>query len=480
MCLEIRDVAAALVVCDRILERPLPYGWLVYDLSFWMIAPWATIAAYYGSYWDMLGALCISPFTIVTYRVCRLLKIAHLEVFLVPLVVGIVTPLIWRYVSNAEQDICHVVPQIFGCLLIYLPGAELVWGAMEIFQGSVVHGASRLVKGLLSAISLATFLVLGWQLFGRNFAVGWLFTTDSNGELLSLDSQKGAISSLPDSNWCAIPPPYSALPEGSPGYPSYLSWPLVVGVYNIPLNLLCLMNVYIPLRSFLGPFIVGQVGLLTLAFFQFQCTPDTCELPGVIQQVLAAFCATWVAMLVEIVQGLPSAISIIPVLFIFAPGSSAVLSVIGVMHRDVGDDAGSNEDSWTSLSMNAFSYGIGIYLGQEVWYDVMLARYRKRKLNAQKKDIHTPSNRTRSSLSAVGSEGSSAISDNDDWERDREFHSPQNIHGHGHVIRIKHNNTSDTVTENIAGGENPQSNSTIEKRNNHLSTNDVELVAAHD
>ena len=39
----------------------------------------------------------------------------------------------------------------------------------------------------------------------------------------------------------------------------------------------------------------------------------------------------------EIVQGLPCAISIIPVLFIFAPGSSSVLSVIGVMHREAGD-----------------------------------------------------------------------------------------------------------------------------------------------
>jgi uncharacterized membrane protein YjjP (DUF1212 family) len=340
MCREIRNVPAALVVCDRLLNRPLPYGWLVYDLSFWLIAPWATIAAYYGSYWDMLGALCISPFTIFTYHICHLLKITHLEVMLVPLVVGITTPLIWRFVSNAEQDICHVIPQIFGCLLIWLPGAELVWGAMEIFQGSVIHGASRLVKGLLSAISLATFLVLGWQVFGRNFAVGWLYSTDSNNNLLSLEKQRGAIGSLPDSNFCAIPPPYSALPEGTPGYPSYLSWPLVVGVYNMPLNLLCLMNVYIPLRSCLGPFIVGQVGLLSLAFFQFQCQPDTCELPAVIQQMLSAFFATWVAMVVELVQGLPSAISIIPVLFIFAPGSSAVLSVLGVVHRSAGDTRG--------------------------------------------------------------------------------------------------------------------------------------------
>ena len=164
MCGEIRDVKVALQVCDILLERKLPYGWIIYDLCFWWIAPWAAVAAYYGSYWDMLGALCISPFTILTYRLCHRFNITHLEVILVPLVVGIVTPLVWRYISNGGQDICHVLPQIFGCLLIWLPGAEIVWGTLEIFQGSVVHGASRLVKGLLSSISLGTFLVLGWQM----------------------------------------------------------------------------------------------------------------------------------------------------------------------------------------------------------------------------------------------------------------------------------------------------------------------------
>lgn len=125
MCGEIRDVSVALEVCDILLTRPLPYGWIIYDIVFWAIAPWAAIAAYYGSYWDMLGAACISPFTIWTYRLCHRFNLTHLEVMLVPLVVGIVTPLVWRYISNGGQDICHVLPQIFGCLLIWLPGAEV-------------------------------------------------------------------------------------------------------------------------------------------------------------------------------------------------------------------------------------------------------------------------------------------------------------------------------------------------------------------
>ena len=211
----------------------------------------------------MIGAAVISPFTIVTYRLCHRFNITHLEVILVPLVVGIVTPLVWRYISNGGQDICHVLPQIFGCLLIWLPGAEvsvmfdiytdlactyshssfdffkIVWGTLEVFQGSVVHGASRLVKGLLSSISLATFLVLGYQVFGRNLATGWLLTKDEQGNLLSLEDQIGAIASMPDSKWCSAPPPYPEEDGIYPGYPAYLNWALVVGVYNMPLNSKC-------------------------------------------------------------------------------------------------------------------------------------------------------------------------------------------------------------------------------------------------
>jgi uncharacterized membrane protein YjjP (DUF1212 family) len=50
---------------------------------------------------------------------------------------------------------------LLGALLIHLPGAEIVWGVLEILQGSVVHGSSRLVKGLISAICLAVFVTLG-------------------------------------------------------------------------------------------------------------------------------------------------------------------------------------------------------------------------------------------------------------------------------------------------------------------------------
>ena len=108
---------------------------------------------------------------------------------------------------------------------------------------------------------------------------------------------------------------------------------------------------------------MGQVGLLSLGYLQFQCTAESCEVAGPIQNLLSAYFATWIAMLFEAVSGLPSPICVIPVLFIFAPGSSAVLAIVGQMHASLGDTVGTNTAGWDSLAMQAFSYGVGIYLG---------------------------------------------------------------------------------------------------------------------
>ena len=232
-----RDIAIALHTLNKILAAPLPYGWMIYDLVFVGIGPWATIAAYYGSYYDMVGACLLSPITVVSYRLCEYLQISHLEEIVVPFNIGLVTPLVWRY-TNGGQDLCHITPMYMGALLIHLPGAEIVWGVLEILQGSVVHGASRLVKGLISAICLAVFVTLGFQVFGRNLAQNWLIKRGTVFHHTTI----GAKASLPDSEWCPN--------TREPYYPEYFTWYFIIGVYNIPLNILCLMNVYIPIRDF--------------------------------------------------------------------------------------------------------------------------------------------------------------------------------------------------------------------------------------
>ena len=403
----------ALEVLNQMLATPLPYGWIIYDLVFLGIGPWATVAAYYGSYWDMLGAICLSPITVLTYRLCEKLKISHLEEILVPFNLGLFAPLIWRF-CNGGQDLCHITPMYMGALLIHLPGAELVWGAIEVLQGSVIHGASRLIKALIQATSLAVFLTLGWQVFGRNLSKDWL---------QSLDAPKwiGAVASLPESSWCE-----ETFPQY---YPDYMTWYFVIGVYNMPLNILCLANVFIPVRDFIGPFLVGQVGMLSLGYLQFQCTPDTCELPPAIQNILSAYAATWVAMVVEVLSGLPSPISVIPVLFIFAPGSAAVLSTVGTMHRVLGDNINTNTSSWEDLTKAAFTYGVGIFLAEQTWKPFLKAQFKARREAAYKKkkvNVAVQSDdQGGSNISVYNNRNSTVTFDFDEY-----FHSPQMI-AHG-------------------------------------------------
>lgn len=55
----------------------------------------------------------------------RVFRIVHLEIMLVPLALGIWAPLVWKYVSNGDQNICHISPQYIGPMLIHLPGAQV-------------------------------------------------------------------------------------------------------------------------------------------------------------------------------------------------------------------------------------------------------------------------------------------------------------------------------------------------------------------
>jgi len=246
--------------------------------------------------------------------------------------------------------------------------------SMLAYSHSTVS-AARMINGLFTAASLAVFLAAGWQVFGRNLASGWVYGAD--GENLDPEETVGPVATLPDSDRCS-----EAFPSDGPGY---ITWYLTISVLNIPLNLLCLQNVHIPLRDWPGPFLVGQVGLLTLLYLQLQCTDSGlggCMISPTLQNTLVAMAATTTAMIVELVQGLPAPISVIPVLFIFAPGSSAVLAVLGSTHIADGDEQGTNTDGWTELVLSAFSYGVGIYLVQELWRSVLRACLRKRRARA--------------------------------------------------------------------------------------------------
>eukprot|EP00966_Prymnesium_polylepis_P317947 7344652-Prymnesium_polylepis.1 len=130
----------------------------------------------------------------------------------------------------------------------------------------------------------------------------------------------------------------------------------------------------------LGPFLVGQLGLLSQGFLLFQCSSETCQMPSMLINSIAAFVAGSGAQLVEYVHegSLPATISVIPVLFIFAPGSGAVLSLMGQLHRDAGDMASGSSLLWESLALQGVTYMVGFYLAEEVWRPAMRAQYSTR------------------------------------------------------------------------------------------------------
>ena len=115
-------------MCDALLERPLPYGWLIQLVAFEGIGVLASVVAYPGSYYDMLGAALITPALLVTMQAGKALGIAHLEIMYVCFAVGAAAPLVWYYCSSAGQPLCHIGPQYIGPLLIHLPGCQIIWG----------------------------------------------------------------------------------------------------------------------------------------------------------------------------------------------------------------------------------------------------------------------------------------------------------------------------------------------------------------
>ena len=162
------DAAQALLVLDEIIERPLPYSWLVQLLNLECVCFWAALAAFMGSLQDMAGAALITPFSLDTLHSCKHTGLANLELVLCSLVVGIVTPPSWKHV--VEVPLCHV-PVLWACALLpYLPGCELIYGAYEVKYGSVINGAAQMMAALVRCMLMGLGLTIGWWVFGCSAA----------------------------------------------------------------------------------------------------------------------------------------------------------------------------------------------------------------------------------------------------------------------------------------------------------------------
>lgn len=136
-------------------------------LAFEGIGTLSAMVAYHGSYWDMLGAAAVTPVVILAMSLSKMFSVSYLEVMLVSFGVGMWMPVVWYYISNGDQIICHSLPQFVAPLICHLPGCQIVWGALELAHGSIIHGATRMVNGMFVAMLMAVFVCLGWQMWGR-------------------------------------------------------------------------------------------------------------------------------------------------------------------------------------------------------------------------------------------------------------------------------------------------------------------------
>lgn len=321
----------------------------------------------------MLGATLISPFAVLAMTFCSTFNVSHLQQFMVPFSVGVVTPVIWRRVTNGGQSFCHITPQWLGPMLIHLPASEIVWGVMEMIQGSSMHGSARLVKGIVNAMVIALSLTAGWQVFGRDLASDYLAAQDMIGGT-EVSGNTGSHASIPPSMTCAKP--FFMTHESG----SYFTWPVMFGVYGTPLAALTLVVTSVRPRDWLWPFCTCMSGILTMGYMIFECTAQTCQFPIVVANTVAATAATTVAMLGQQLSGVPEAISIIPAIFIFAPGSRAVLACIGAFQTAAGNTGSvtNQDDMWKVLVQQSLSFGVPIYLVVQCWQSALSAKLVRR------------------------------------------------------------------------------------------------------
>merc|ERR1711920_259433 len=106
-------------VLDEIIDRPLPYGWLVHLLNLQCLFSWAAIAAFMGDFQDLAATALIAPFVIAVMQLCKRFRLGNIELLLAAIAAGVVTPVVWKYI--VPLPICHVPRLWASALLVYLP-----------------------------------------------------------------------------------------------------------------------------------------------------------------------------------------------------------------------------------------------------------------------------------------------------------------------------------------------------------------------
>lgn len=331
-CKEV-DTTRFLCTLDNIVDRPLPYGWFVAILNLEFVCSWAALAAFMGSWQDMAAAALIVPFCLITQMFCARFGLKNLELVLCSIAVGIVTPVVWKHL--VQVPLCHV-PVLWGCaMLLYLPGCELIYGAYEIKYGSVINGASQLMAALVRCMIMGVGLTIGWQVFGRNAA-----ETATGGKL-------GAIASMVPAQACTGP-------MGPP-------WYFVFGVLNFPMLFHCFFSLNMRIADMPTAFIVAYPSL-----FAFMALNVYGTFPGYVTDAIGMFIAANIGSAIELFQGTPLCVGIVPMVIILAPGWPSVSSVLLSMEKQAIPGVKAS-NFWTDLALSGASYAVGLSLALGLW-----------------------------------------------------------------------------------------------------------------
>lgn len=342
------DIDAACALLDEIEKEPLPYGWLLQDLFYIGLSTFGAIAAFFGSYADMLIVFVISLFNLGLKRVVKRYPtvLLPLDSFLVSLLTGMLTCGAFK-ISSWHDDLCSIPIVFLSPLIVYLPGSDLVYGSYEILHNNIIVGASRMTSALVKCMILAMGLTCGW------YIVGYGFMTDKG-------DYQGANASFVPYEKCA---PFTKPMNVGP-------WWVVFSGWNLVLLFPALGGLQVKARDIFWIYATAYASLLAFGALNF-AIPSDHALSEFIVNLLGMFVATNLVCLREYIQGDPALPGLIPILLILAPGSSVLIDVLTVMQSSAGVSGNSSADVVTYLFLLGVSYCLGMYIALSYWRPII-------------------------------------------------------------------------------------------------------------
>lgn len=199
-------------------------------------------------------------------------------------------------------------------------------------------------------------LTIGWQVTGHNLA-----SNDIVGTAAAVKhGTAGAIASLVPAQVCT--------PEVMDAPP----WAFVFGVLNFPMLFHCFLSLNMRVRDMWGSFIVVYPSL-----FLYITLVYTAPIPQLVNDAIGIFVGSNLACALEIFNGIPVVVSIVPMVIILAPGWPSVTSILASIQLNFFANE-SIQPFWTQLAFQGVAYAVGMSIALEIWKPLKHKRNLKR------------------------------------------------------------------------------------------------------